>query len=279
LRVAIIRGQRCTPERTLAFQNATDVEWTSDLSGALDAVLVFGGDGTVHRHLKALREANAPLLVVPIGSGNDFASSLGIHNPTDALRLWREFVATRSNLQTIDLGEVRDSQGKTYFFCNVANFGLDSEINRRANALPPFLRANGGYVLSLFPALLRYRARPVKLMADDYAIEKPLLLAVAANGTRYGRGLKIAPHASMQDGFLDLCFVRKASRAKIAALFPIVYFGKHLSLREVEYMRFQRLTVETEKPIEIYADGEYLCKTPAEIRVLPSALRVIAHAM
>jgi diacylglycerol kinase (ATP) len=278
LRVAIIRGPRCKPERTLAFQNAVAAEWTTELSGQLDAVLVFGGDGTVHRHLEALRDANAPVLVVPIGSGNDFASSLGIHNPRQALKLWKQFIATGSNVLTSDLGCVTSRQplATSHLFCNVANFGLDSDINRRANQLPPFLRANGGYVLSLFPALLSYRAPKVKLVADGVDIEEELLLAVAANGIRYGRGLKIAPNADLSDGMLDLCLVRNTSKLRVSALFPLVYFGKHLALREVQYFRFRTLTVETAEPLDIYADGEYLCRTRAMISVLPAALRVIA---
>lgn len=278
MRVAIIRGPRVTPERSLPFQNAVDAEWKNELSGELDAVLVFGGDGTVHRHLKELRELNAPVLVIPVGSGNDFASSLGIHNPRHALSLWKQFIANRGNIRNIDLGVVtsHESRATDHIFCNVANFGLDSDINRRANGLHPFWRANGGYVLSLFPALLGYQPPSVRLVADDFVMEEPMLLAAAANGTRYGRGLEITPKADMSDGMLDLCFVRKASKMKVAALFPLVYFGRHLALREVKYLRFRRLTVEAAEPIDVYADGEYLCRTPAEITVLRSALRVIA---
>jgi diacylglycerol kinase (ATP) len=276
VRVAIIRGTRATPERIRPFQAAGPAEWTDTLSADVDAVLIFGGDGSVHRHLPQLATSKVPFLVVPTGSGNDFASSLGIHNPQDALRLWREFVANGANVRKIDLGVIRDSEGATHLFCNVANLGLDSEINRRANELSPFWRANGGYILSLFPALFSYRAAKVKIVADQKVFERPMLLAVAANGTRYGRGLNIAPRANMEDGFLDLCFVRDAPKIKVAALFPLVYFGQHLHLREVEYFRFKHLTVEAAMPLNIYADGEFLCRTPAEITVIPAGLSVIA---
>ncbi|HWR16151.1 MAG TPA: diacylglycerol kinase family protein [Terriglobales bacterium] len=277
MRVAIINGPRAADERTRPFRQAIDAEWTDEIGPGLDAILVFGGDGTVHRHLSRLAGAMSPVLVVPTGSGNDFASSLGIHNPGDSLRLWKRFIAGQGRVHWIDLGYANsDGDEQTHIFCNVANFGLDSEINRRANELSPFWRANGGYVLSLFPALLRYRAPVIKLIADGHLIERPILLAVAANGTRYGRGLKIAPHANMEDGFLDLCFVRDTSKVKVAALFPLVYIGKHLSLKEVEYLRFRHLRIECEHALDIYADGEFLCRTPAEIRAVPNALPVIA---
>jgi diacylglycerol kinase (ATP) len=276
LRIAIIHGPRPKPDRIRLFQEAVDAEWATDLVPGLDAVLIFGGDGTIHRHLARLHELQVPMLIVPTGSGNDFASSLGIHNPKDALKHWQRFVAKKDNVRTIDLGRVRDSRGAHHLFCNVANVGLDSEINRRANALPPFLRANGGYVLSLFPALFQYSAPMVRVVADGQTIARPMTLVAAANGTRYGRGFHIAPRANMADGFLDLCFVREASRLKIAGLFPLVYFGQHLGLKEVNYFKFRRLEIETPRPMDIYADGEFLCRTPAEISVVPAGLRVIS---
>lgn len=273
MRVATILKPGTSQERVIPFIDEVDVD--PELSHSLDAILVFGGDGTIHRHLHELYDLNVPVLVVPTGSGNDFASSLGIHNPKDALQIWRRFLREGAT-RTIDLGSALDSHGTTHLFCNVANFGLDSDINRRANKLPAFLRANGGYVLSLFPSLLRYSAPVVRLTIDGHATFRPITLAAAANGSRYGRGLKIAPRANMSDGLLDLCLVRETSRLKIAAIFPIVYFGRHLKLREVQYLKFRTMHIETPMEMDIYADGEFLCKTPATIAVMPGAVRVIA---
>lgn len=273
--MAIIGSRDGTRDRCRPFRDATRAEYVEELGPDLDAVLVFGGDGTVHRNLARLVEANAPVLVVPTGSGNDFASSLGTGNPRHALKLWRQFVRKPTNVRTIDLGRVTGPSSK-HLFCNVANFGLDSEINRLANLLPRFLRANGGYVLSLFPALLKYRAPKVTIRFDDRTIHEAMLLSVAGNGGRYGRGVRIAPHAKMDDGLLDLCFIRNLSKVKIATIFPVVFLGWHVNLPEVKYARFRRLEIESEKPVDVYADGEYLCRTPATIEVVPNAMQVIA---
>ncbi len=101
------------------------------------------------------------------------------------------------------------------------------------------------------------------------------MLVAFANGTRYGRGLQIAPRADMSDGYLDVCFVRDMPKSKIATLFPIVYFGRHLKLPEIEYFKFRRIRIETPTPTDIYADGDFLCQTPAEISVIEAGLRVI----
>ena len=265
------------PESRLApFRQGVEANWSNELTPSTDAALILGGDGTVHRYLQQLHEWQIPFLHVPIGSGNDFASSLGIKNPKAALATWKRFVTKRDNLREIDLGTIHHPISPIRFFSNVCYFGIDSDVTRRANLLSPFWRANGGYILSLFPALLNYRAPRVSLTLDDLTFEKDVFIAVAANGTRYGRGLKIAPKAVMDDGQLDLCLVRDLPRLKIATLFPTAYFGQHLRIKQVEYFRFRTLRVASETTLDVYADGEPVCQTPVGIGVLPGTLKVIA---
>ena len=85
----------------------------------------------------------------------------------------------------------------------------------------------------------------------------------------------VAPKAKMDDGLLDVCLIREMSKLKLLGMFPSVYFGRHLGIREVEYFPIERARVETETPLDVYADGEYVCRTPVEIGVAKCALRVI----
>jgi diacylglycerol kinase (ATP) len=105
--------------------------------------------------------------------------------------------------------------------------------------------------------------------------EQPTMLAAFANTSTYGGGMKIAPHARMDDGELDVCVIGGVRPIKLACLFPTVYFGRHLSLREVEYFKTARVRVETETPLDIYADGEFVCRTPVEVAVGGGALKVL----
>jgi diacylglycerol kinase family enzyme len=107
--------------------------------------------------------------------------------------------------------------------------------------------------------------------------DQPTLLAAFANTSTYGGGMKIAPHAKMDDGQLHVCVVGAVDPFKLACLFPTVYFGRHLSIREVECFKAERLRVETETPLDIYADGEYVCRTPVEVAAERDALRIIVH--
>ncbi|MGD0759431.1 MAG: sphingosine kinase, partial [Candidatus Sulfotelmatobacter sp.] len=97
-----------------------------------------------------------------------------------------------------------------------------------------------------------------------------------ANTPTYGGGMKIAPRAQMDDGLLDVCVIASVDPLKLACMFPTVYFGRHLNIREVDYFHAAHLRVETEHPLDFYADGEYVCRTPAEISVQRAALQVIA---
>jgi diacylglycerol kinase family enzyme len=96
-----------------------------------------------------------------------------------------------------------------------------------------------------------------------------------ANAPAYGGGMKIAPNAKLDDGKLDLCVVRGMNPFKLFCLFPTVYLGRHLGFEEVEYEQTDCVRIETEIPLDVYADGEYVCKTPVEFSVVRSALKVI----
>jgi diacylglycerol kinase (ATP) len=145
--------------------------------------------------------------------------------------------------------------------------------------MPRWLRGHGGYALALLPLLLKLPAVSMRLAqingTDCTEGQKTTLLAAFANTQFYGDGMRIAPEADFADGELDVCRIGTLSPLKLLSLFPTVYFGRHLLVPEVEYSRAERVQVQTETPIEIYADGEYVCETPAEISVAAGALRVI----
>ena len=247
-----------------------------------DAAIVLGGDGTVHHYLRDLSRLKIPLLMVPRGSGNDFARALGLKHDRDALAAWKRFLST-GHARDIDLGIIaplRDLSVPPRFFCNVGGAGLDSDANRRANAMPRWLRGRGGYVLGALGAIRSFSAQRFVVGAQqvgspDKRIDEPGLMLAFANGPAYGGGLRIAPAADLADGQLDVCFVRNVGKARLLRLLPKVFAGRHVNLPEVEYFKAARLRLATEIPLDVYADGEFVCRTPVEVSVVPKALRVI----
>ena len=161
----------------------------------------------------------------------------------------------------------------------MAGAGIDAEIARRCNALPKWLRAHGGYALCAPREFVRFVPFPMKVSLDgkDSAVA-PTILAAFANASAFGGGMKIAPRAELDDGKLDVCIVRGMSPFKLFCLFPTVYFGRHLGFREVEYSQTEGGRIETEYPLDIYADGEYVCQTPVEFSVARNSLKVIVPA-
>lgn len=280
MRAAAILGTGKILRALDKFQRHARVEWTSILEQA-DIAVLFGGDGTVHRHLATLVEFELPLLLVPCGSGNDFARALNLRTVGDALGAWAKFAETGENVRSVDLGTIelagsaRNGHASKYF-SSIAGLGLDSEITKRANALPRWLKANGGYALSAPREFLRFPPFAMRFALNGtLAAFQPSLLAAIANAPSYGGGMKIAPRACLDDGKLDVCVVRAMDRLKLFCLFPTVYFGRHLDFREVEYVQAPAVKIETERPLDVYADGEYAGQTPVEFGVAPRALKVI----
>ena len=280
MRAAIILRPGSVSRTIVQFQRLTGVEWTSLIEQA-DVAVLFGGDGTVHRHLAELVELELPLLVVPCGSGNDFARALGIKSVRDSAEAFLRFENDGSTLRRIDLGFICDESASgrapQRYFCCVAGVGIDGTIARRANRLPGWLRGRGGYALSAPPEFIRFAPFPMRVSANgNSATSRPTVLAAVANTPVFGGGMQIAPHAKLIDGKLDLCLVRGMSVFKLFCLFPTVYFGKHLGFEEVEYMQTSSVRIETEYPIDVWADGEYISKTPVSFGVAPRVLQVIA---
>ena len=286
MRAAAILGLGCSSKDLRPFQSDAKLEWQMGMPSSgdeVDAILIVGGDGTVHRHLGQLVKLGLPVLVVPAGSGNDFARSLGLGSVRDSVTAWKHFCAGEVAARAIDLGTISD-EGAAHqrYFCCVAGVGLDSEVARKANELPRWLRGRGGYALSLVPKIFSFAPFPMKVLAAgengdwDTRSDQPTMLAAFANGPLYGGGMRIAPRAKMDDGMLDVCIVGGVDPFKLFCLFPIVYSGQHLKVREVQYFQSTAVRVETEHPLDVYADGEFVCRTPVEISVQSAALKVIA---
>jgi diacylglycerol kinase (ATP) len=296
MRAAALLGLGCTAKDLKPFQAARSAQWCVGMPASgdqTDLILLFGGDGTVHHYLGQLVKLGLPVLVVPAGSGNDFACSLGLRRVRDSITAWRNFCDGTGSTRVIDLGVIsaRENAGgalappRARYFCSVAGVGLDGGVARRANRLPRWLRGHGGYLLSLAATIFTFAPLPMKILTPvDGGNEnsgwttrhaQPTLLAAFANTPSYGGGMRIAPQAKMDDGLLDVCIIGSVARFRLLRLVPTVYTGRHLNLPEVEYLHAARVRVETEYPLDVYADGEFVCRTPIDVAVESAALRVV----
>jgi len=272
-----------SPKVVEPFREFADIQIQENLDydASSSAVLIFGGDGTLHRYLAQLSRLQTPVLVVPSGSGNDFAKTIGVRNRQIALAAWKQFCSSGGNVRQLDLGEITpwsetNEAGRCgTLFCCVAGSGMDADANARANRQPAWLKGRGGYLLAALRSLIAFPAAEMNVVAEGREIRRSGFLIAVGNAHRYGGGMKIAPRATPDDGLLDVCFVPRMNKLKLLCWLPTIFFGGHLSLKGVEYFQSPIVSISTGRAMDVYADGECIYQTPVAIRVIPKALRAI----
>jgi len=250
----------------------------TDSQSRADLAVVLGGDGTIHRFLPQLLRAKLPVLPVPCGSGNDLARALDISSAQNAADIARNFVAKQAIMREIDVGIITNKYGHETPFCCVGGIGLDATAAEFANRMPRWLRGNGGYLLGMARALLQAPSLRLIICADNRQIAQDSCLFSFANTISFGGGLRIAPAAKLDDGALDCILVEKMRRLKLIPSALALLRVRHLELKEVSSFRIERLRIESDPPTWVYADGEPVCQTPIDVRVLGRALKLLSGA-
>ncbi|MFD8572817.1 diacylglycerol kinase [Streptomyces sp. NPDC059639] len=242
-----------------------------DGTGALVAV---GGDGLVNLALQAVAGTRTPLGVVAVGTGNDFARSLGlpIREPAAAGALVAAALKRNggAGIREIDLGRIGD-----HWFGTVLASGFDSRVNDRGNRMRlPLGRFK--YDLAIVAELAGFKPARYRLTLDDGAVrEVAATLVAVGNGTSYGGGMRICADAVMDDGLFDVTVVGECSRRTLLRVFPRVYKGTHLTHPVVSVYRAARVELVAEG-ITAYADGEPVGGLPLVAECVPGAVRVLA---
>ncbi|MBQ9006348.1 MAG: diacylglycerol kinase family lipid kinase [Atopobiaceae bacterium] len=259
-----------------------------------DTVIALGGDGVIHEAVNGLmaieKDARPRLGIIPMGSGNDFARTLGMtfNNPDAALA---ELLASAT--RTIDLGLVSSDltpEGPVpgspgTFFMETLSFGLDAAIaidttRRRAEGTN-----TEGSALFLTSSIRIVAAGssgyPCKAIIDgEDTVELRTLVLTVQNGPTYGGGFRICPSAIPNDGKLDLCFnVKKPSVPRLLFLLALAKLGRHTRSRAVRIRTARTLNVEfSDRSCPCQIDGEELLGNRFDVRIVPHALDVIVPA-
>lgn len=285
-----ILGPRSRPRDVALFQqqclglkvlSTPDEATVKEALAHADVVLIFGGDGTLHRHLNALVEARKPVLLVPSGSGNDFAVVNGIRSAADASQLFARFLQGNAHIRSADLGLLTTADGRAQYFSCCANVGVDADATRRANTYPVWLKASVGYLLGGLAAILTYQPQRLIVTRGLGSIEKETMLdecgwfAAVTNTPIYGGGLKIAPQGSIWDSELDVTCVRETPRWNVIRHYPKIINGTHVHIPEIKAFRATHVRIETAIPQPVYSDGDYAGSTPCNASIAPRALPVV----
>lgn len=231
-------------------------------------VVAVGGDGTANEVANGLFGGAARLALYPLGSGNDLARALGY--PRRRREVARFIASARE--RRIDVG---DANGR--IFVNVAGVGIDGHVAERVRASSRVVGRRLGYVVGSLASIATFRPRHMRVSIDGELFEGPHLAVVVSNGTHFGGGMKPAPHASLDDGWLDVTRAGDLGRTASVAALARLYRGTHLDGRTVVGHRARVVEVELERPEPLQVDGEPLRAAHLSIRVRPGALAVLGR--
>jgi YegS/Rv2252/BmrU family lipid kinase len=238
-----------------------------ELTRSTDIVIVCGGDGSLSSAACMLMDSGLPLGILPMGTANDLALTLGI--PRDLLAA--ADVIVRGETRQIDIGTVND-----HAFFNVASIGLSSKL---AQSLDPTLKKRFGrlgYAWAAAKVLRRASRFTARIIEKGEVVEADTYQIAIGNGRLYGGGNVIAEGAEIDDGQLDLYSLELRNLWKLALMLRSFRTGTHGAWREVRTARCVEFDIETSQPMLVNADGEIVTMTPAHFKVLPNAVTVFA---
>jgi diacylglycerol kinase (ATP) len=239
--------------------------------GEADVVIAMGGDGTLHRALQWIDLETQTLALLPGGTGNDLARSLGY--PEDLYGRVAHLLALTP--QRIDLGLLYGVADEPIRYHTCAGLGLDATTLsvRSRNEL---LRRN--YKLAFIYVLFRLRAIAAKLTVEGRGITGRYNWILAMNNRDIGRGVRIAPDARLDDGLLDLVLIGDLSKLEMVRLMPQATAGTHVNHPGVTYLQGAEITCELDGPVlQAAVDGElYACNTKSlRFSIKPLGLSIL----
>lgn len=261
------------PEQLLVTQRSGDESRLARqaLDGGSSILVVVGGDGTCARVANTILNAggNCSIAVIPCGTGNDFAKTLGVRELTveQIARL-----IERAKSQCIDVGFADG-----VYFLNSCGFGFDASV-LEATSRVRILKGDAVYIYAALRQLFSYRGIDVAVRGAPGVNRGSMLMVTVSNGRYLGGAFKIAPHASVVDGKLDACFISDSSVMERVRLFVGAMRGTHLGMRSVTSASVQQLTLTFPTKPSMEIDGELRVaeSRTIELRCIPRALSVIA---
>ncbi len=244
------------------------IERALDAVAAGEVPVVVSGDGLIGAVGGAMAGEETPLGIVPGGRGNDLARVLGIPlDPAAAIE-----VVLGGESRAIDVGEANGRR-----FLGIASVGFDSEANRRANETR-FVRGNLVYAYAALRALVGWKPARFTIAVGEDRTRFEGYSVIVANSSCYGGGMYVAPDAELDDGRFDVVTIGAVGKLRFLGNLPKVFKGTHVRNDEVDVFRAARLHLSAGRPFAVYADGDHLTDLPADLRVIPRALRVLVPA-
>ena len=264
-----LRARGITPivEVTQSQQHAVETARLAAERG--DVVIAVGGDGLVRDVAGGVVPVGGTMAIVPAGRGNDLARKLGLSHDPDVLA----GVLAEASVRSYDVIEAAGQVvlGNVYV-------GIDSVSNKAINDnrwLPGLLV----YRLAPIGTILSWHAPTFTVECDGEAVSLAAHSIVVANSGTYGHGLTIVPSAELDDGLLDVMTVADGPRRKIVTFMSQAKDGSHVDSDSVTVRRARSVTIAADRPVPVFADGDYLAEMPISIGVRAGALKLLMPSL
>jgi len=238
-----------------------------------ELIVAAGGDGTLNEVINGIGEnlGDAAVGLIPLGTGNDFARTIGV--PADI----EEAIDLIRTGETRPVDLVRVTSDAVRYFVNVSAGGFSGLMNEKLTKEMKKTWGPLAYLRSAAAALPELRAYQTTLAFDNAeSLRIELYNVVVANGRYVAGGTLIAPDASIDDGLLDIVLIPKRPATELAVLAAQVALGTHLSSETIVFRRASKLTVNSSPGMWFNVDGELVGNEPARFEILARALRFIA---
>lgn len=239
----------------------------------LDGLIVVGGDGMTHLGVNLCAESGIPLGIIAAGTGNDAARALGLPIG-DAVAGARVVLNNLRQPRLVDLVKAKTTIGDFYYFGSLS-VDFVALVNQRANSWK-WPKGPNRYKLAMIAELASFKPISYKAQIDGEEKTFEAMLCSVANSPFFGGGMKVAPGAKIDDGFLDVFIVNKISRLELLKVFPKVYSGDHITHPAVEFIRAKKITLTPAVPMPAYSDGEPVGHAPVTAEIAPGLLKVYA---
>ena len=256
---------------TTHFGHAEQIIESIDLLN-FNAILVLGGDGTMHEVINGLlkREdgVNLPIGNIPTGSGNSLLYDLGKFDIKDTIN-----IILKNKIRKIDILELSTLNKKIYSM-NLIGWGMGNDIGLRAEKmrwLGP-MRYNFASVIEI----LKYKGRQATITIDNIKYDDSYALITICNTIHVGKGMKMAPNASLYDKKMDIIMIKdNFSKFELLKLFPQLFSGNHIKNKKVTYIQAETFSLKSLKNDILNIDGEIKGETPINIKVIPEGIKLL----
>ncbi len=259
-------GWKLVPYRTTGNEDGSTFS-KMFLEDTYNAIIVAGGDGTVHHVVNGLLGANlsTPLGIFPVGTANDFAVHLNL--PQDVEECCRTIIA--ENVTEVDVGLANGT-----YFINVASAGLLTDIPHKTDVAMKNVLGKLAYYLKGIETIPNFRPIPVEIICNNKVFCEEVLLFIIANGSAAGGFSRLAPRADIVDGFFDMMVIKPVNLGQLLSLFLKLIRGEHINDPRVEYFQTSHVIISCTQEVDTDLDGEPGSGFPLEVKVIPRRLPV-----